>query len=233
MLSLQDLCDKNIIMRKFLLPLFILLTIFSCGKKRKVIYDEKDGGPYSDFAPALYIENDSAFHTYRYLRTGKIVQMDKAASLQELEDSTYCRIYYYHESGNLFSIDYFRDKKHVGESLSFYESGNKKYRAFFSNGIQGNYDTWYESGNLMIRGELLPDSIFRHREYYENGSPKKEMISDQNGKGSCTYYYQNGKIREIGALMDFEPSGIWKIYDSLGNSQQDTLFGIKEVEIAK
>ncbi len=214
-------------MRKFLLPLLILLTLFSCGKKRKVIYDEKDGGPYSNFAPALYIENDSAFHTYRYLKNGKIVQMDKAASLQELNDSTYCRIYYYHESGNLYSIDYFRNKKHVGESRSFYESGKKKSSSFFSDGLQENYEVWYESGKLMIKGELLPDSTFRHREYFDTGIPKKEMVTDKNGKGSCTYYHPNGAIRETGPILDFNASGIWKIYDEQGNLKQDTIFGIR------
>jgi antitoxin component YwqK of YwqJK toxin-antitoxin module len=214
-------------MRKFFLPIIFLLTIISCGKKREVIYDERDGGPHSDFAPALYIENDSAFHTRRYLKNGKIVEMQKAASLQELEDSTYCRIYYYHESGNVYSIDYFQKKKHVGESLSFYESGKKKSRATFSDGIRGNYEIWYESGKLMIEGELLPDSTFRHREYFESGLPKKEMATDKTGKGQCTYYYTNGKTKETGPMVDFNPCGIWKIYDTLGNLKHDTVFGLK------
>ncbi len=214
-------------MKKFLLPLFILLTIFSCGKKRKVIYDENDGGPYSHFAPALYIENDSAFHTYRYITSGKIVEMEKAASLQELADSTFCRFRYYYYSGNLLSIDTVRNKKRTGIAVTFYESGKKKSSTLFSDGLQESYEVWYESGELQIKGELLPDSTFRHREYYETGISKKEMISDKNGKGSCTYYHPNGAIRETGPIVDFNASGIWKIYDEEGNLKQDTIFGIR------
>jgi antitoxin component YwqK of YwqJK toxin-antitoxin module len=214
-------------MKKILLPILLLL-LFSCGKKRQVI-EQGNSSPenYDNFSNELYIENDSAFHVYTNLKNGKLVEMDNAASLEELKDSTYCRIYYYHESGNLHSIDYFRKKKREGESTSFYESGKKKSRASFVNGIKGNYEAWYESGNVMVKGELLPDSTFRHREYFENGNPKKEMLADKNGKGSCTYYYSNGKVHETGALLNFDPTGIWKIFDTLGNLKQDTLFGIK------
>lgn len=221
-------------MRKFLLPIIVLLLFFSCGKKKEIIASgriEEGGSDYSTWEE--FIDKDSAFVVYRDGSSGIIYMRKKAKSLAELRDSTYSSEFYYTPSGKLLSIDYFRDKKHIGESLSFYESGKKKSSAFFLNGVRGNYETWYENGNLMVKGELLPDGTFRHREYYENGSPKKEMISDKNGKGSCTYYFMNGKIRENGALMDFEPSGIWKIYDSLGNPRQDTLFGLKMIEIAE
>ena len=214
-------------MIKFLLPL-LLLMIFSCGKKRKVIDQGNGSNPnYSEFIPELYTENDSAFNTYRNIKTRKLVLMEKAASLQELKDSTFCRIRYYSTSGKLFSIDTVRNKKRIGNSVSFYESGKKKSNALFSDGLQENYEVWYESGKVMIKGELLPDSTFRHREYFETGIPKKEMLTDKNGKGSCTYYHTNGAIRETGPILNFDASGIWKIYDEQGNLKQDTIFGIR------
>ncbi|CAN5891720.1 hypothetical protein BH11BAC7_BH11BAC7_06680 [soil metagenome] len=221
-------------MRKFFLPILIFLIITSCGKKKTVIAYGTESWPEEgiEFLTELYVDHDSAFISWTNKKTGRVLYLGKAASMQDLKDSTFTRNYFY-DSGKLHTIEPFRNKKMDGEVLSFYKSGKKKSRVTFSDGIKGNYETWYESGKLMIKGELLPDSTFSHKEYYENGVLQKEMITDKTGKGSFSSYSGNGKIYESGALLNFERSGIWKIFDSLGNPRRDTLFGIEKIEKRK
>lgn len=217
-------------MRKSLLPIIILLTvtIISCGKKKKKVIAsgviEENGYVYATWEE--FINNDSAFVVFTDAASGKINKIHKAENEPALRDSTYTAEYFF-PSGKLMMIQKYKQKKRDGSWPSFFENGKMAGETVFKNGIVQHYTLWFENGKVQTKGELLPDSTFRHREYFENGSPKKEMAADKNGKGQATYYYANGKIHETGPIVNFNRTGIWKIYDTLGNVKQDTLFGIK------
>lgn len=216
-------------MRKFFFPLVILLSIVSCGRKREVIKSGTESWPQDglEFITELYIEHDSAFNAWTDKKTGRLAYIQKAASLEELNDSTYSLTKYFISSGKIRAQKQYILKKPAGSWKTFYASGEIESESVYENGLLKSYESRYENGTMKIKGELLPDSTFRHREYFENGVPLKEMVTDKTGKGSCTSYYRSGKIRETGPVADFNPFGIWKIYDTLGNVKQNTLFGIK------
>ena len=215
-------------MRKFLLPIIILLTIISCGKKKQVIASgaiEENGHVYATWEE--FINNDSAFVVYTDAASGKINRIKKAENEAALRDSTYSVEYYFIPSGKLMTVQRYTRKKPDGKWLSFFENGKMAGETVFENGLMQHYTLWFENGKVQTKGELLPDSIFRHREYFESGLPKKEMTADKNGKGQCTYFYTNGKTRETGPVMNFNACGIWKIYDTLGNLKHDTVYGMQ------
>jgi antitoxin component YwqK of YwqJK toxin-antitoxin module len=236
-------------MKKSFLPIIIFLTIISCGTKR-VVTGEGVSVIYSDSIYwQTYTENDSAFRRFYFNPKGPVF-IEGASSEPDLKDSTFVlnaflpngrlieRRFYLHgrEDGEWLTYNadgskdtrrVFKNGKHVSTETWYPGTGRKKSRTVYSDGFESGYETWYESGKKEITGELLPDSAFRHREYFENGLPKKEMTADKTGKGQSTYYYANGKIHETGPIANFNRSGVWKIYDTLGNVKQDTLFGIK------
>lgn len=215
-------------MRKYFLPILFLLTIISCGKKKQVLATgviEENGYTYATWEK--FIDHDSAFVVFTDAASGKINRIQKAENEVALSDSTYTMEFFFIPSGKLMTVQKYKQKKPDGKWPSFFENGKMAGETVFENGLMQHYTMWFENGNVQTKGELLADSTFRHREYFESGLPKKEMTADKTGKGHCTYFYLNGKTRETGPVMNFNPCGIWKIYDTLGNLKHDTVFGLK------
>jgi antitoxin component YwqK of YwqJK toxin-antitoxin module len=211
-------------MKKGFLAFLLLLTIVSCGKKRAIISEGETTIGILCVHYQEYWENDTFYKAFT--DESQLVVLLIANSEAEFRDSTFTRKTF-PITNELYSIEVFKNGKLEGDVLTFYGSGKKKSRTSYLHGFKSGYETWYESGKKQVTGELLPDSTFLHREYFENGLPKQEMTADETGKGHCTVFHPNGKKREEGPMVNFNPVGIWKIYDTLGNVKQDTIFGIK------
>lgn len=206
----------------------LLMTMASCGKKKQIIsqnYTESNGvivDRYEEF-----IDHDSAFEAYTDAN-GRLKKIKRAKNITELHDSTCTVEIFFLPSGKLRSFKKYISQKPEGKWTTFYESGKIESETDYKNGLMLGYETHFESGKLKAKGELLPDSTFRHREYFENGVQSKEMATDHNGNGSCTYWYPNKRMRSTGPITNFEPSGIWKGWDTAGVAGPDELIGIPQ-----
>lgn len=102
-------------MRKFLLPLFFLLILFSCGKKRKVLSHgsiEENGIATVTFEE--FIDHDSAFEVFTDIASGRIWKMKRAKDVKKLHDSTFSLNVYFIPSGKLRAQKQYILKKPVG-----------------------------------------------------------------------------------------------------------------------
>jgi antitoxin component YwqK of YwqJK toxin-antitoxin module len=211
-------------MRYSSLLLILLLAASACGKKKRIIRsgNTMEKGEIIQI-DEVFIDHDSVFETVTHAPTKVVMEIKRAKNDSDLRCGTFTDETFF-PSGKTESFNKFVGNKREGKSRIFFESGKIESETSYENGFMSGYKTWYEDGKIQITGELLSDSTFRHREYSESGLPLKEMITDKTGNGSCSVYHLNGKIRETGPLVDFNPSGVWKIYDTTGILTHDTLF---------
>jgi antitoxin component YwqK of YwqJK toxin-antitoxin module len=66
-------------------------------------------------------------------------------------------------------------------------------------------------------------------EYYPNGQEMGDVPHTVDGKitGDATYYYENGKIRCMGRLLDGVGVGEWKYYDEEGTLVRKGMNGVR------
>ncbi|HET6991038.1 MAG TPA: hypothetical protein VFJ43_06930 [Bacteroidia bacterium] len=211
-------------MRNFFFLLLIPFLIISCGKKRKILAQGTESWPQDsvEFATQLYLDHDSAFYTWTDKSTGRLFLIEKSASLQDLKDSTYSA-FYYHENGNLMKVKSY-DKKIPGNGMEYYPDKKKKSESRFQNGNLVEYTSWWETGKVNIETKYLEGGKIIHNEYFENGNSAQQLEVDSLWSGTCVNFYENGKKKGEGTIFHKNPSGIWKMYDSLGNPKQDTFF---------
>ncbi|MDQ3112344.1 MAG: hypothetical protein M3R17_20885 [Bacteroidota bacterium] len=215
-------------MKKFLLPVIILLLVISCGKKKQVIASgtiEENGYVYQTWEEVIAAD-DSAFVIYKDGPTGKIRSIKKAKNDSELRDSTYTHEFSFVPSGKRMMIQKYIRKKRDGKWIQYYEDGKLAGETIFENGLMQGYTVWFENGKVLTTGGLLADSTFRHREYFSNNILSKEMFTDKNGNGHCTYWHPNGQVKSSGPITGFERSGIWKSRDTAGTEVENELLGI-------
>lgn len=209
-------------MRKIFLLLIILVTAISCGRKKRVVTAQGDtllGVLQAHYQ--YYSYNDSVFKIFS--DKDGLIEILSATSDSAFNDSTYSETKFM-PGNKLYTTGNYKNKKRDGLFRYYFLSGKLRANVFYSNGIENTFEGFYESGKPRQKGELINDSTFRDQEYSQNGLLLEEMITDKTGKGSSTVYDENGKIKESGSVLDYNPSGIWKIYDTLGKPVRDTFF---------
>ena len=112
---------------------------------------------------------------------------------------------------------------------STYSNGqlNGKTKSYYSNGVvrlDGNYIhnlrdgqwTWnYENGTKRLIENYKNGTIINITGYSKTGKKEREMKLD-NGNGTFTQYYDNGKVRTQGTLRYYKPYGTWTSYGQDG-----------------
>jgi antitoxin component YwqK of YwqJK toxin-antitoxin module len=216
-------------MRRYLLLIPILFALISCGKKkRKVIEYGTESWPQDsvEFITELYVDHDSAFNTWTDKKTGKLFYVEKSASLQDLKDSTYSGTFYF-DDGSVLATKFLRKRARIGNWEKFYPGKKKRSLSKYKDGKLIELTDWWENGNVNVEIRYSENGKMIHEEFFENGNPAQKLEIDSVGTGTCINYYSNGKKRGEGNVFRKNPSGIWKMYDTLGNLKQDTLFGIR------
>lgn len=104
---------------------------------------------------------------------------------------------------------------------------NGKTKSYYSNGIvrlDGNYAynlrdgqwTWnYEDGTKRLIENYKNGTITNITGYSKTGKKEREMNLD-NGNGTFTQYYDNGKVKTQGTLRYYKPYGTWTSYGQDG-----------------
>ena len=105
-------------------------------------------------------------------------------------------------------------------------NGNTKF--YYSNGVvrvDGNYTrnlrdgkwTWnYENGSKKLIENYKNGTITDITSYSRIGTKEREIKLD-NGNGTFTEFYDNGKIKTQGTLRRYKPSGAWTSYSQDGS----------------
>jgi antitoxin component YwqK of YwqJK toxin-antitoxin module len=216
----------------------------SCGKNR-VITGQGYTVSYSDTIRwQTYTENDSFFKTFR-IKKGPVF-IDAAASETQFKDSTFSEKAI-RENGQLIGVRYYLHGKEDGVWMTYDANGKKETRNVHKNGEHVSCEVWYPSGQLEMRytikngihtywenrdksgqletiDEVLNDTVYHSRKFYENGKVKQEMTTDLKGNGTIVFYYDNGKISMNGKLNEDHPSGPYKMYTKTGDFIHDTIW---------
>jgi uncharacterized protein len=157
-------------------------------------------------------------------------------------DSTNYTLMQYNVDGTVEMKGEIRNGKEEGTFTWYYPNGNKKWIETFEKGI--STDTiycYYENGNLKRKAHPPYRSNRKSIEYYETGELKiVSFINDGESIDSTwTAYYQNGRIKETGRLMNGRRLGYWKYYDYDGqlidsveqSGRQKVVFDFEEEEV--
>ncbi len=82
--------------------------------------------------------------------------------------------------------------------------------ALYANPKETNVKIFYDAQGNLYTGI--------HVTYFENGN-KSGSLQIVNGliQGKATYFYENGKTKEIGQFIDGKKEGEWIKYDEKGN----------------
>ncbi len=153
----------------------------------------------------------------------------------------------YYENGQLlhkgFYIDgklklyknYWEDGK-MERNFRFLDFSKSQMTVYFKDGTVRS-DVVYKEGAPMKTNEFYPNGkpevieeydgkmeyLIVRKSFYENGNPTSslELRNPKRKSYYQTDYFENGKIKEEGAMMmlpgeDFRKEGTWKIYDETG-----------------
>lgn len=91
-----------------------------------------------------------------------------------------------------------------GEYKTWYESGNFRERGFFRNGrLEGEYNSWYDRGNRKQQSFYRDGNLDGEcKNWYENGTLKSRLLY-RNGTLQGEFWYKNNRI----LLYDFYRDG--------------------------
>lgn len=156
----------------------------------------------------------------------KVVYLDSmwAETTEEKHQYTRLILEYYSEKKTYIFKDFYKSKalktisstsdkdiiRKEGQTISYYESGNKESSVFYSNGKKiGKEYNWYDNGNLKSEIEYFESKdkkeIFKINNYWN--LQKERMVADGNGD------YQDideDGYEEGGTVKDGVPDGTWK-----------------------
>lgn len=205
---------------------FLLLTLLSCGEKknqREVLsqgFMILEGDTVTE---ELYRERDSVFHAFYRRPSNRLFMMEKAATQQELNDSTFREEVYY-ASGRIREVRHYRHRFPEGKWTMFYETGKLKSTSEFSGKFLQRYESFYENGAPWKTSVRSPDGTMTRTELFMNGKTSQQFILDTAGNGSSVIYFIEGDTAEAGKLRHGKKSGIWRVYDERRKQLRDTLF---------
>lgn len=120
----------------------------------------------------------------------------------------------YYKNGQLKEKTNYQSGRREGKSLMYYENGTPMMSMTYKGGIPcDTTQSWYEDGQLKSWEVITPgkDYVDIATLYYKNGNKQYEVRP--------TYYkqwYENGKIREEGSLINNVKTGKIKYYSEAG-----------------
>ena len=158
----------------------------------------------------------------------------------------------YYQTGNKKSQGTFAKGIKNGYFTEYYENGNKQvegefvsgqknglHASYFNNLIKeneieylldkrnGSYKEWYENAKMKLQAEYISDQLNGiFIEYFENGNIKyKYQNKDDKKDGVYEERSETGKlIKEIPYSNDIIADGNVKVYDSLGELNQEVTY---------
>ena len=175
--------------------------------------------------------------------TGTYVEFDiigNAQAVRNYQNGTLNGPMFMYDNGSLSKVSNYSNGIREGEEVEFYRNGNSriiryykndmlngKTKSYYSNGIvhlDGNYTynlrdgqwIWnYENGTKKLIENYKNGTITNITGYSKSGKKEREMKLD-NGNGTFTQYYDNGKVRTQGTLRYYKPYGTWTSYSQDG-----------------
>ena len=116
-----------------------------------------------------------------------------------------------------YSFDYQIDENFTGQVIKKYKSGQVKSIENFKNGkLNGEFKEFFENGSLFQIGTFKNGDMKNIKVFYENGNLKFEQnLKDRKGK--YRGYYPNGMLEVEGEVFQGDEIGLWKYYNEEGN----------------
>ena len=116
-----------------------------------------------------------------------------------------------------YSFDYQIDENFTGQVIKKYKSGQVKSIENFKNGkLNGEFKEFFENGSLFQIGTFKNGDMKNIKVFYENGNLKFEQKL-KNRKGKYRGYYPNGMLEAEGEVFQGDEIGLWKYYNEEGN----------------
>ena len=110
----------------------------------------------------------------------------------------------YHENGQLFLMQYYKDGKKEGIWEEYSVNGRIKRKEIYKNGILNSHTDFY---------------------YYEGGQLSSlENYKDGKLDGPEEYYYDNGQLMSKGNYKDGKKEGLWENYDKVGTQIKNEIW---------
>lgn len=118
---------------------------------------------------------------------------------------------------SFYSFAYQIDENFTGQVIKKYKSGQVKSIENFKNGkLNGEFKEFFENGSLFQIGTFKNGDMKNIKVFYENGKLKFEQ-NLKNRKGKYRGYYPNGKLEVEGEVFQGDEIGLWKYYNEEGN----------------
>ena len=116
-----------------------------------------------------------------------------------------------------YSFAYQIDENFTGQVIKKYKSGQVKSIENFKNGkFNGEFKEFFENGSLFQIGTFKNGDMENVKAFYENGNLKfKQNLKDRKGK--YRGYYPNGMLEVEGEVFQGDEIGLWKYYNEEGN----------------
>ena len=204
----------------------LLLALISCGKKKSHHEVLSSGFMILDgdsITEELYRERDSVFHAFYRQPSNRLFIMKKAATQQELNDSTYKEEVYF-ASGRIREVRRYRNRRPEGKWTMYYENGRLQSTSEFSGQFLQRYESFYENGAPWKTSVRSADGTMTRSELFMNGNLSQRFVLDTAGNGSSVIYFMEGDTAEAGKLRNGKKSGIWRVYDQRKKQLHDTLY---------
>ena len=96
--------------------------------------------------------------------------------------------------------------------ISFYESSQVKSKGCVKNGIDYEYQYYYETGILQTSLETLDTGERLHKEFYPSGSLKRIGTYAPFRNGTWQTYYESGELKRTEEFRNNQMIGVWKEY---------------------
>ena len=118
---------------------------------------------------------------------------------------------------SFYSFAYQIDENFTGQVIKKYKSGQVKSIENFKNGkLNGEFKEFFENGSLFQIGTFKNGDMKNIKVFYENGKLKFEQnLKDRKGK--YRGYYPNGMLEVEGEVFQGDEIGLWKYYNEEGN----------------
>lgn len=161
----------------------------------KILYDAgwqaiKSGTPAFT---SLVWQEDGKWHKQDYYYPAEKLQMDGVYADKDfkIKDGFFT---WYYPNGQVSEKCLFVNNKNQGEYVGFYEDGRRKVLCHYKDGIPVDSSrSWYASGSLYTL-----------------------LVTDQQGNGTQTDFFETGKTRTKGNLVAGKRDGTWPAYNEDG-----------------
>ncbi|MCU0415917.1 MAG: toxin-antitoxin system YwqK family antitoxin [Cytophagaceae bacterium] len=125
---------------------------------------------------------------------------------------------YYAEDGSIQSRGIEVNGLKEGEWVTYHPNGTVAAKGMYKNGKPiGNWTYYYDNGTVSEEGQISADGVKEGvwKMYYRNGQYKGESVF-VNGEGEYKEFYENGKLKATGKVIQDVNEGTWKYYYPTG-----------------